>query len=394
MNRWSGFIKRALPLLMLPALLSGCSGTTVYSNYRDIAAIEIVRVMSADVSGGGMEVYAATGADDDGKPPKIYRWEGETFATAVNALRRLPVGKDSFFSHTEHIVIGEETARLGIAGIMDYIERAAEMRFDTNIFIVEGGKASELVLETTGEDTSAADMLYYLTQDASKTGTGFVPDCGDIAEALSGDGVALASAICLTESADAAEGSVESMIEMCGLAVIEDGSVTFFVPERETRGVTILMDKLEYATAAVPDGEGGSATLGITKAKPDVKAVYRDGALTEIDISVKIDANVLQLDNRIDIDSEDVRRALAVELAEAEREGIEGAIRLSQERGVDFLDLKGAAKRESPSKFKAVEGQWDVLFPRLPINVSIEASIKRTYDLEQAIPVTGEEGDR
>ena len=136
---------------------SGCSGLSIFSNYREIEDLELIRTIGVDSDPQGVNVIISSGSTGSESAPRIYETQAPAVGVGLAVLQKVPLGKQAILSHTENMVLGEEEARAGIGQVLDYVERYAEMRIDTSLFIVKGGTARDLIQGTAGKNTSAAD---------------------------------------------------------------------------------------------------------------------------------------------------------------------------------------------------------------------------------------------
>ena len=59
-------LTRIIAVVCLAALLSGCSGGSVYSNYREIEQLMVIQTMGFDYAKSGVRLSASSGSDSAG----------------------------------------------------------------------------------------------------------------------------------------------------------------------------------------------------------------------------------------------------------------------------------------------------------------------------------------
>ncbi|MGM9521004.1 MAG: Ger(x)C family spore germination C-terminal domain-containing protein [Oscillospiraceae bacterium] len=386
-------MRRLCVLLMLLCILilPGCSGMSLFSNYREIEDLELIRTVGVDSRDEEVNVMICTGVSAEGSAPRMYETKAGSFGVALSDLQKIPLGKEALLSHTENLLIGEEEARKGISEELDYVERFSEMRLDTSLFIVREGTARDLMKGVTGKSTSAADILMRLKESLPELGAGFDYTCKDTAVSLAGNGTALVMAIKAEKDEKLFEDRGDMKIVPAGLAVIEDGKLVDFLNEEETRGVLLLTSKFKADTIELQCGDS-SVTLTADGAKTDITPeVGDDGRLKKLHVRIKVEANVVNVHGTDSIEDSKYREKLQKDLSDVMKGSAEAAIARALEMDADFLDFTGTVWRAEPLKFDKSAGSFKELFENAEITVEGESILRRTYDLRDPLNDTGEE---
>jgi len=369
------------------ALLTGCAGAGVFADYREVEQLEIIRTIGIDKGPEGVTVTADTGVEEDGRAPKLFRTAAPTLSAALEQLQETPRGRRMVFAHTEQVVIGETAARAGLAGYLDYIERATEMRIGTGVFIVRDGTAEDLLAACAGEGSSAADMLLFLKTEIRNMGCGFVYTCGDIAAGLASEGCALAQAVERAPGETVTE-EERAMVRPAGFAVLAEGALAGYLTEEESRGAALLLGKVERddMTAAA---ESGTAALSFRGAGMRVRPLFLGGSLDRLSVAVRTEAAVKEASEGLTLTAAETRRALAQDLAARETERAAAAVARSQAMGLDFLGLCAAAERASPLRFGALRDRGAADIGTMTVEVTVSAAVRRTFDVADPFSVRG-----
>lgn len=384
--------KTAFFLTLCLLFLPGCSGTSIYTDYHEVEDLELIRSVGVDKAANQVEITICSGVGLSGSAPKMYTNKAKTLSTALTVIQKEPVGKKMYYAHTEHFIIGEEAAREGIEEYLDYVERSPEMRLDTNMFIVKGSKAQEVITAVATEKTAAADMLHFMAEDVDQLGLGKVYNCGDVASALAKSGCALVMAIELKETKDLSEESAEQMIAPAGYAVLEDGHLVKFLSLEESHGVSILTNSMHFDSLEIPfDGEGNYITMGVEKVRASISPRYEKGEIQSVDINLEVETSITEIDRMIDLMDEKVREEIALQVAKIQKDRVEDAIKAAQEINVDFLDIGSKIEMQTPVKFQKMQQSWEDIFPDLEMNVKVKTTLTRTYDTGQPIDIKGSE---
>ena len=370
---------------------SGCSGLSIFSNYREIEDLELIRTVGVDSDPEGVNVIISSGSTGSESAPRIYETQAPAVGVGLAVLQKVPLGKQALLSHTENMVLGEEEARSGIGQVLDYVERFAEMRLDTSLFIVKGGTARDLIRGTAGKNTSAAEMLQRLRDSLPQLGAGEVWSCKDVAVSLAATGTALVMAVEPVEEEKLFEERGDMKIVPAGFAIIVDGALRDYLDEQETRGALLLRSVFRAETLPIDVGDA-QVIVTVDGAKTSVYPEFDDtGTLRGVGIGLELQANVINVSGGGEIQSSDFRRQVEEKLSQVMGDSVQAAIEASREMDVDFLGIQELVRFEEPVRLRKMGEQWEDIFGELEFQVKAEAQLRRTYDLKDPLSTTGEE---
>lgn len=370
----------AAAALALALSLTSCSGLTIFSNYRRLEDIELVRTVTADVAEGGVNasVYSDAGKESD---PRMYERTASSIGVALGELQLMSLGRVAILSHTENMLIGEELAGAAFTECLDYVERYSEMRLDTGMLIVRGGKARDLVSGLSGSDTPASDIITGFAENIARVGEGYVFTCREILSSLAERGSALVMCVRGEETEDKlfeARGDLDLRAD--GLAVMNDGGISDFLDKGETLGSLLVLSKIKSGNIDVPVGDT-VLTLSLDGFLLDVEPIFEDGSLERVDVDLSVQANIINLIGLAEITKDEYRKRAEEALSDMLQKAVESAIAKSQEMGVDFLGLEGFVRRSEPLKTEDMPTPFEELFPELEVRVKVKSIIRRTYDI-------------
>lgn len=361
------------PVLCL-SLLSGCSSGSIYSNFRETEQLMVVQTMGFDLSQKGFTVSVSTGGGD-----KITRMaaEAKSIVLAEQKMQDYSAAEEMFYAHTSYIAIGEDAARSGIDHYLDFIGRSTQMRMDTPLFVVTGGRASELVLGSGNEEYDATDVLKSLERNTKKRGDLRVFTAGEITAELDRNGSALICAVRCVGAKDSLYGSEDELTALPdGYAVIKNGKMLGQISYHDALAVGLIQNEAGPCRLTV-SGKVGSAALQLDDCSCEVKPQYENGRLTTVKVELTVRASLLE--RGVDTDLEAVTQSLENDLALR----LENVLRLSKLTGCDFLQLGSMLEAKQPfsagvSGLDFQEKLSDVYFI---INVSAE--IDRSFDADR-----------
>ena len=126
---------------------------------REPDELEMIRTLGVDRSEAGFTVTAATGTGIDGSPPVMRTGEGMTVDDAMELLQKTSRGQEPFYSHTEHVIIGEDLAKSGVTEVLDFMARSSEMRIGTAVTVSKGMTANRLMSSAFSEKSDIYGLL-------------------------------------------------------------------------------------------------------------------------------------------------------------------------------------------------------------------------------------------
>lgn len=384
-------MKKLTAALLAAALclsLSGCSVGGLFSNYREIDSLELVRTIAVDKTGDAVLATAGSGPLAEGGAPHISQAEASTLSLALEELQRKSQGREALLSHTETLLVGEDTARDGLDFVLDYAERSPDIRLKTNLVVARGSGAGELLKKAASERSSVAAALETMKDSLPASGKGCLFTCADAACALAERGCALLMAV---EAAPPVEDDgAEISVAPAGLAVLKDGRLAGFLTEDETAGALLLTGCFRGMNADIEYG-GARVSLHLSGAKCSLEPVFGDGRLLRADAALSVQADLDALSGSGDPNNEDWRRGAEEAVSELLCKMAVAALARSQAMDADFLGLGETLCRRAPLRFGSQCGNWAELFPRLEMRVIAGTVLRRTYDIDNPLGASGGE---
>ena len=375
---------RLLPLLILLCLLTGCGGHWIYSDYREIDQLELIRALGLDRRDGLITATASTGPIGE-EEPMVITCSAATVTRALRQMQDHTSRRYIFFGHTRHLLLGEDAARQGVDLYLEHVERSVEMRLNTLLYVVCGGTAEELISAAGKEGEGVVALLDSLEKDVQLMSESHVFTCGEVAEMLAERGCGLAAAVSLVRQEDVPVGGKPVSVRAEGYAVLKDRRLAGYLDGELARGANLLMEETGEDVLEVPDGMGGWAALRLKGSKASYAPEFRDGELRSLRIRVELRCGLEDVQDPLDLYDGD-----AVLLLEREAETLElgrvcRVLELSREMEADFCGLGDRVRRKAPWRFSRMTGTWEACFPTLPIEVTVACRLTGTYDAGESL---------
>ena len=423
-------MKRFLSLLIiiicsLPSL-SGCG--SIYSNYREIQQLMVVQTMGIDREKGGVQVSMAAAAEASGGGPRRMSAQGSTITAAIDRAYKLSYEEEIFFSHVNHLLVGEAAAEEGLDAFLDYVSQSPTMRIDIPLYIVRGSTANQAVMEVGDSSKGISEVMQTVHESFASPSNSRVFTVADTINSLLRYGSALVCAVeCVpssesispekSESAqqsdgqntqegegqnaqqgeeqnaqeeegqnaqDKTQGENPLMAVPAGYAVIRDGKLCKFIEPEEAVAVGLLTGSLPITAITVTDRNGKNASLELNQGSADIVPVWGGkGQLKGLNIQAQVSASVLETDNWQQGSSNEYINHLTAQLESAVSQRLSSLLRTSMKLKADFLGLAGQVERKSPENYRLMSPRFSELLPGLELQITVSGQLSHTNDMKE-----------
>ena len=414
-------MKRFLSLLItmcaLPAL-SGCS--SIYSNYREIQQLMVVQTMGIDREKGGVQVSMAAAAEASGGGPRRMSAQGSTITAAIDRAYKLSYEEEIFFSHVNHLLVGEAAAEEGLDAFLDYVSQSPTMRIDIPLYIVRGSTANQAVMEVGDSSKGISEVMQTVHESFASPSNSRVFTVADTINSLLRYGSALVCAVeCVPSSESVSPGKAESaqggegqsaqqgeeqkpqaeegqngqdktqgenplMAVPAGYAVIRDGKLCKFIEPEEAAAVGLLTGSLPITDITVTDRNGKDASLELNQGSAEITPVWGGkGQLKGLNIQAQVSASVLETDNWQQGSSNEYINHLTAQLESAVSQRLSSLLRTSMKLKADFLGLAGQVERKSPENYRLMSQRFSDLLPGLELQITVSGQLSHTNDMKE-----------
>lgn len=414
-------MKRFLSLLIvicaLPAL-SGCG--SIYSNYREIQQLMVVQTMGIDREKGGVQVSMAAAAEASGGGPRRMSAQGSTVTAAIDRAYKLSYEEEIFFSHVNHLLVGEAAAEEGLDTFLDYVSQSPTMRIDIPLYIVRGGTANQAVMEVGDSSKGISEVMQTVHESFASPSNSRVFTVADTINSLLRYGSALVCAVeCVPSSEsvspgksasaqqggeqnaqqgeeqnpqqeegqnaqDMTQGETPLMAVPAGYAVIRDGKLCKFIEPEEAAAVGLLTGSLPITDITVTDRNGKDASLELNQGSAEITPVWGGkGQLKGLNIQAQVSASVLETDNWQQGSSNEYINHLTAQLESAVSQRLSSLLRTSMKLKADFLGLAGQVERKSPENYRLMSQRFSELLPGLELQITVSGQLSHTNDMKE-----------
>ena len=379
---------RALALLLAAGLLcSGCGSGAISTNYRPVEDLMLIQTIGVDRAPEGVCLSASTGRAGENEPPKRMTQTGGTMLAALDRLQDRTPNAELFYAQTSYLLLGEEAAAAGeLTPLLDFIARNPDMRLSAPLFLVRG-TAQQAVMDTGDDRTDVTEALTALEKDTALSGMSHAFSCADIARALAGSGCAAVGAVACVRTPES-EGGTLTLVP-AGYAIFRGGDYLGCIAPETARGASMLLGVVTNGDIAVRDGDGSTVMLTLDTCRAAIRPVWDGGTLARVDVTLRLRAGISELRTPRRITTQAYQDELNAALAACVGGWVRDALAASQALEADFLGVGQAIAVRSGHRWAAVRDGWAELWPDVPVRVTVDTDVGRTYDLRDGIGTTG-----
>ena len=414
-------MKRFLSLLIIICSLPSLSGCgSIYSNYREIQQLMVVQTMGIDREKGGVQVSMAAAAEASCGGPRRMSAQGSTITAAIDRAYKLSYEEEIFFSHVNHLLVGEAAAEEGLDAFLDYVSQSPTMRIDIPLYIVRGSTANQAVMEVGDSSKGISEVMQTVHESFASPSNSRVFTVADTINSLLRYGSDLVCAVeCVPSSESVSPGKSASaqgggeqnaqqgeeqnpqqeegqnaqdktlgekplMAVPAGYAVIRDGKLCKFIEPEEAAAVGLLTGSLPITDITVTDMNGKDASLELNQGSAEITPVWGGkGQLKGLNIQAQVSASVLETDNWQQGSSNEYINHLTAQLESAVSQRLSSLLRTSMKLKADFLGLAGQVERKSPENYRLMSQRFSELLPGLELQITVSGQLSHTNDMKE-----------
>ena len=372
-------MKKNLALLPAAALLvlTGCG--SIHAGYREVEQLHLIQTIGIDRRADGVTVSISSGQSTDVSSTSMAR-TGRSITDAIRSLQDFSAREDIFLAHTGYALLGEETARRGISGCLDYFQRAGQIPMDIGLLVVCSGTAEALIRDASAPGTNITELLRSLDHAAERDGASYVFSCEEISRALLERGAALICAITAadTEGVIFTEAGEKAAVPL-GYGLLKGDALCGYITGDAARGVNLLQGQGGLGELPV-EAAGQTVSLNIRAGGCALTPRWDGGRLAALELELELDCAVAELSAGAVLTAADCDAA-----ADAAADAVSGWVRelLETQRlfDADFLGLCDKIRMKTPREFAAAEADWPAALRDTDYAVAVTAEIRRDYDL-------------
>ena len=403
-------------LIIISSLLSltGCGG--IHTNFREIQQLLVIQTMGLDREEGSVRISMAAAAEASGAAPRRMSALGGTVSAAIHRAYQLSYEESIFFSHVNHILVGQEAAE-DMGPFLDYLCQSPELRIDIPLYIVRDGTAEQAVMEVGDGSRGISEVMQAVRESFATASDSKVFTVADTISSLERYGSALICAIrCqpgsessgpqeLGGSQDGAKGKGQeeqssepaagegqgsgaegsTMAGIAGYAVIREGQLCKYLEPELAVAVGLMTGSVPISFIGVEDMDGRPCSLEVYQGSARLSPLWGGpGELIGLDIQAEVTASVMESGSSEAAGAEEYVNHLTGRLESAVSEQLSALLQSSMQLKADFLGLAGRVERSSPENYRLMEQDFAEVLPSLELQISVSGRLSHTNDTKEA----------
>jgi len=345
-------------------------------------------------------------AGETGNALAVYslKAEGQSIHEAYKRLDQL-TSTALALSHLEVIVINEEFAEAGIAPLLNFALRRADIRPDIAIVIAKEENAGDILSVVTALDRIPASEVNILSRISSRTQRLTSYNLYEVVDMVNTHAInVVLNAVSIyhekdhtdetTEREDGSKGKTknngstgDNMLDITipvqlrieHAAVFQGDKLVGFIDDSETQLYNMIMGSYKRYDIVTKIEEDYYISFGVTELKSKITTDLENNEAT---IHMELSGIVLENTYPIDFTNNENLVAMSAYIKEHFEQDINNFVDKTQtDFKSDILGIGGKAYNQENEVWKGKEGYWCDLFPDLTINVEIELEISSVGEI-------------
>jgi len=319
-----------------------------------------------------VQAPSSAGSGGKGDPYMVVSQTGTNLGDTLQDIQsKLP--REVFFGQRRVIFLGEELAKKGLAGILDFTTRLAEASFRTDMYIMKGATANDaLQMRGTLEFVSVFSALKKHEQSGGRGETTYL----DFLIAAHRDGIVPtlpAAQLFVSDDMKPA-----NYFEITGVAVLDDDlKLAGYLNVDEDRNLLWLLNKLSRIILTV-DLEGGNASARFVNLRSSIKPSRNKDGSWHFEITLRGDGSLAENNTGLTVEEKAELRKLEQAFEKEAANRMAGTIRKAQETfGLDVFGFGVVVHRRHPREWPALKDRWNEEFRRATFSVRADLNLKR-----------------
>jgi spore germination protein KC len=377
-------------------------------------------VVPTKVSGGG---EGGGGGETGGMGSvSVMTVETPTIYSGLNMVNTY-VSKQLNLSHVKAIIFSEELAMEGIEKYINAISRGREFRGTAYVLVAKGtGNSAEKFIREVKPELESNPAKYYEMVLSAYGYTGFTPDAtlmsfywnmtsytiqpiavlANVNQFEQSEDITLEYSTYKQKgrdyplSGDFTAGDMPKVgnlkTEVMGMAVFDGARMVGKMDGEETSYHLMVEGKYGYSYITVPDPEVKDlfVLLNMRQNRQPKKRVEMIGDNPQIEIDIKLEADILSIQSGINYESIEKIGVLEKSIEDFIKKGIERMLkRTAEEFGSDTLGIGETIKRKFLTWKQWTDFDWIQKYRNSSFTVNVDVKIRRPGHIIKTIPAYG-----
>lgn len=393
MRRWA---VRCMMIVLAALLVTGCW------NRRELNELAIAVAMGIDWNKDGYTVSiqiinAQEVASKDGTgyatPVAVLKSEGQTIFEAIRKATT-KLSRKVYLSHMRMVIFGEELAKRGIGDALDFISRDHEMRTDFYMAVARQARAEDVISVLTSLEKVPANKLFAsieLSKNTWATTTNVTLDrlLSDMLSKGKNPAIAGITIIGQTATTGSKSQNVQdtrplTVHQYTGVSVFNMDRLVGWLNEDESRGFNYVINNVKSTIVNISCPPNGKVGVELVGTEPGISVRMENGRPI-VDVELKTEGSLGDVECGLDVSKEENIQQLESVLAQAIRRDILASIQSAKKMKSDIFGFGNAVHRYDPHVWEQWKPNWHKEFVDLPVEVQVDAQIRRTGTITNSL---------
>lgn len=371
------FIK-SLICIFLVLILSGCWNSRELDTLGIVMGVGVdkstesgkVQVTTQIVKPG--EIKSSSNKSGGGGETKAF-WNAQSTGNTVFGTLRDMTNKSSrklFFPHNQIIIFSKDIAKDGLQKYIDFFERDPETRNNVLVFISEDKAADILDVKSELEKVPSSNIAKLIKGEAAATSQIMAVHLRNLITWR----LSKTTAPVIPILKISGEGEKKEVITS-GTAVLKGDKLIGTMDKKEGRGLLWVLGEVKSGIIEVKYTDNDTVSMEIiresSKMTPEIKnneVIMKVKIIEEGNIGEHTGVNILSKLPAVDL--------LEKMKTEAIKDEVNAAVKKAQELNADIFELGTSIHYKYPKQWKKMEDKWDEIFPKVKVEVDVEAKIR------------------
>ncbi|MCL6631153.1 MAG: Ger(x)C family spore germination protein [Alicyclobacillus herbarius] len=383
MNR---FVFVTLLLGLSSGFLTGCWDRVELNDRAMVMAwgMDVVKnqgyTASAQIAVPSKLGISAQGGGGKGDGFLVVTATGKSVTDAAQNMQA-KLSRQVLLSHRRVLVVGELLARQGLGPILDEYSRNPDVRLRTDMFVVKGEEAQNLLRQSYPLENLPALAALKTHQQVGGMGNAALLDFLMAANTRGRTPTLPAIAFNPETSTPApeSENGTKLGFEMVGTALFDHHlRLLGYLDMEDARNLQWVRGTLQKLTltATIP-GTGGKVSLDCTKLTSSIRPTMQ-GQNIRIDVTLRAWGIVRENSTRLDLSQTAILARIQRDLAQAAANNVSQTIhKVQSQYRCDAFGFGEAVHRAYPYRWKSLQSDWAQRFPDVRVRVRATVKVQR-----------------
>ena len=374
-------------LIVITLLMTGCWSKKELNEFAIVVAVGIDKVeeeYEVTVQIVDPSVSSSNKSSDGRTPVVLYHAKGGSIFEAIRKLSTVTPRKP-YFAHLGIMILGEEIAKEGIGGIVDFFARDQELRGNFLVTVSDQAAAKDILSILSPIEKIPANKMTNSLRNSSDVFASSLPTRFD--ELLKdlrrkGKNTVLTT---IRIGGDLEEGAGNENVEKTlpaaylyypGLTIFKNEKMVGSLNEEESKGYSYIKDKVKSTANIIACPEEGTVTTEVKNSKTKVKGEMVKGK-PRIELNIHSKQSVAEVNCPINLEMQKTITELNKISSKTLKEVVVNTLDTIQNKyEADVFGFGEAIRRAEPEAWKKLEKDWEQLFSKLDVHVKVDVETK------------------